>query len=64
MKVGDMVKFAETVAHHRGPNAVGIVTAMLPRNEVLETAVSVLWSSGDIVERMNPTILEVINEGR
>ena len=68
MKVGDLVKFAETAAHHRGPTAAGIVTALSrsrrwPGDGDHHMA-SVLWSSGDLVERMNPAILEVIDESR
>ena len=68
MKVGDLVKFAETVGDHRGPAAVGIVTALSRSRrwpgDGDHRMASVLWSSGELVERMNPAILKVFNESR
>ena len=60
MKVGDLVKF-ET---DKAIGSVGVITAMLPADRILARAVSVLWLSGELVERMNPGILEVISESR
>jgi len=59
VKVGDMVKYEAD-----GCNSIGVIVAMLPRDEILASAVSVLWSSGEFVERTPPRILEVINESR
>ena len=36
----------------------------LPADHIVAAAVSVLWSSGEIVERVPPRILEVISESR
>ena len=60
MKIGDLVKFEADNA----VGSVGVIVAMLPRDEILASAVSVLWASGELVERTNPGILEVISESR
>ena len=60
MKVGDLVKFEADKAI----GSIGVIVAMLPRDRILASAVSVLWSSGELVERVPPRILEVISEGR
>ena len=60
MKVGDLVKFEADKAI----GSVGVIVAMLPRDRILASAVSVLWSSGELVERVPPRILEVISESR
>ena len=57
MKVGDLVKFESDKAI----GSVGVIVAILPRDEILASAVSVLWSSGELVERTPPRILEVIS---
>ena len=60
MKVGDLVKFESDKAI----GSVGVIVAMLPRDRILASAVSVLWSSGELVERVPPRILKVISESR
>ena len=60
MKVGDLVKFEADNAI----GSAGVIVAILPRDEVLASAVSVLWSSGELVERVPPRILEVISASR
>ena len=60
MKVGDLVKFESDKAI----GSVGVIVAILPRDRILASAVSVLWSSGELVERTSPLILEVISESR
>jgi hypothetical protein len=60
MKVGDLVKFEADNAI----GSVGVIVAMLPRDRILASAVSVLWASGELVERTSPLILEVISESR
>jgi hypothetical protein len=60
MKIGDLVKFEAD----NSIGSVGVIVAMLPRDEILASAVSVLWASGELVERTNPGILEVISESR
>ncbi|HHZ94641.1 MAG TPA: hypothetical protein EYN67_03560 [Flavobacteriales bacterium] len=60
MKVGDLVKFEADNAI----GSVGVIVAMLPRDRILASAVSVLWTSGELVERVPPRILEVISESR
>ena len=60
MKIGDLVKFEADNA----VGSVGVIVAMLPRDEILASAVSVFWASGEFVERTNPGILEVISESR
>ena len=60
MKVGDLVKFESDSA----AGSVGVIVAILPRDRILASAVSVLWSSGELVERTSPLILEVISESR
>ena len=60
MKVGDLVMFEADKAI----GSIGVITAMLPRDEILASAVSVLWSSGEFTERASPRILEVISESR
>ena len=42
----------------------GIVVAKLPGDYILAPAVSVLWASGELAERVPPRILEVISESR
>ena len=60
MKIGDLVKFESDQAYA----SVGVIVAILPRDRILASAVSVLWSSGELVERTSPLILEVISESR
>ena len=60
MKVGDLVRYAAW----NSPSSVGVIIAVLPRDRILARAVSVMWSSGEVVERSNPSILEVISESR
>ena len=60
MKIGDLVKFEAD----NSIGSVGVIVAMLPRDEILASAVSVLWASGELVERTSPLILEVISESR
>ena len=59
MKVGDMVRFAAGNC-----SSVGVVIAVLPADRILARAVSVVWSSGEVTERSNAHILEVISESR
>ena len=60
MKVGDLVKFEADNAI----GSVGVIVAMLPARGISASAVSVLWASGELVERTSPLILEVISESR
>ena len=60
MKVGDLVKYASDNCTER----CGLIVAILPTDRILASAVSVVWSSGELVERTNPHILEVISESR
>ena len=60
MEVGDLVKFEAD----RAIGSVGVIVAMLPADRIVARAVSVLWSSGELTERANPGILEVISESR
>jgi hypothetical protein len=63
IKVGDLVKFEADKAGQR-IGSVGVITAILPARGISASAVSVLWSSGELVERCPPRILEVISESR
>ena len=60
MKVGDLVKYEADNC----TESCGVIVAMLPSDRILASAVSVVWSSGEFVERTNPHILEVISESR
>ena len=60
MKIGDLVKFEADNAI----DTVGVIIAESPWNPLLAEAFVVLWSSGELVERTNPGILEVISESR
>ena len=60
MKVGDLVKFEANNAI----GSVGVIVAILPSDRILASAVSVVWSSGELVERVPPRILEVVSESR
>ena len=65
MKVGDMVKYeADSAWPGCAYTHTGVVIAELPREGILNAAVSVLWASGELVERVPHRILEVINESR
>jgi len=66
MKVGDLVKYeAEAAAWSDSwVRASGVIVAELPVEGILAAAVSVLWSSGELVERVPHRILEVISESR
>ncbi len=64
MKVGDLVKFETKVGWKCDDTSTGIIVAELPIEGILNAAVSVLWSSGEFVERVPHRILEVINECR
>ena len=60
MRIGDLVKYAADNCIER----CGVIVAILPSDRILASAVSVVWSSGELVERTNPHILEVIGESR
>ena len=64
MKVGDLVKYETKVGWRCDDASTGMIVAELPREGILDAAVSVLWSSGELVERVPHRILEVINESR
>ena len=69
MKVGDMVMFESDVPKSQrfwtGEYVrTGIIIAELPGDHIEAPAVSVVWASGEIVERVPPRILEVISESR
>jgi len=66
MKVGDLVVLeSDVMTGSKYDNIItGIVVAELPGDYILAPAVSVLWASGELVERVPPCILEVINESR
>ena len=59
MKVGDMVRYAAGNC-----SSVGVIIAVLPADRILASAVSVVWSSGELVERSSPHVLEVVSESR
>ena len=68
MKVCDMVMY-ETNAMLAGETVmIGMIVAELPRvvgpAGILNAGVSVLWASGELVERVPHRILKVINEVR
>jgi len=64
MKVGDMVKYETDKSWKCDDISTGIVVAELPIEGILNAAVSVLWASGELVERVPHRILEVIRERR
>jgi hypothetical protein len=59
MKVGDLVRFAAGNC-----SSVGVVIAVLPADRILASAVTVVWSSGEVTERTSAHILEAVNESR
>jgi hypothetical protein len=67
MKVGDLVKFESDVPESQRfwttdeYVRTGIVVAELPGDA---PAVSVLWASGEIAERVPPRMLKVLSESR
>jgi len=68
MKVGDLVKYEAEAASWSDSTSTysvtGVIVAELPSDGILNTAVSVLWASGELVERVPHRILEVISESR
>jgi hypothetical protein len=67
MKVGDLVIFESDVPKSQqfwtGEYVrTGIIVAELPGDGILAPAVSVVWASGEFVERVPPRILEVVSE--
>ena len=65
MKIGDLVKYeADPSWSDCAYTRTGVIVAELPADTILAGAVSVLWASGELVERVPPRILEVINESR
>ncbi len=69
MKVGDMVMFESDVPKSQRWEGgeytrLGIIVAELPIEGILNAAVSVLWASGELVERVPRRILAVINGDR
>ena len=65
MKVGDIVKYESDPAWSNQAYAgVGVIVAELPAEGILPAAVSVLWSSGELMERLPYQILEVVSESR
>ena len=63
MKVGDMVKYEFGIAEV-GRVLIGVIVADLPGDYIEAPAVSILWGSGEIVERVPARILEGISESR
>lgn len=64
MQLGDMVTY-ETNAMLAGESMMaGIIVAEFPVEGILNAGVSVLWASGELVERVPHRILKVINESR
>jgi hypothetical protein len=62
MKIGDMVMYeTDFNGWKRDSHHSGIIVAELPNEGILNAAVSVLWASGELVERVPHRILEVIN---
>ena len=59
MKVGDLVKFKSDCMSTG--MSTGVIVADSPYNRLLADAFVVLWSSGELVERVAPRILEVIS---
>ena len=64
MKVGDLVKFETDKSWKCDDSSTGIIVAELPSDGILALAVSVLWASGELVERVAPRILAVISASR
>jgi hypothetical protein len=69
MKVGDLVMFESDVPKsQRFWTGVyvrtGVIIAELPGDHIEAPAVSVMWASGELVERVPPRILEVVSESR
>ena len=64
MKVGDLVKYETGKSWKCDDISTGIIVAELPVEGILNAAVSVLWASGELVERVPHRILEIINESR
>ena len=62
MKVGDLVIFETDKMMHRNHRSTGVIVADLPGDHIVAPAVSVLWASGELVERVPHRILEVISE--
>ena len=62
MKVGDLVKYETDKSWKCDDISTGMIVAELPREGILNAAVSVLWSSGELVERVPHRILEVIEQ--
>ena len=60
MKVGDMVKYETDTDRINNLDHRGIIIAKLYSDGILAHAVSVLWSSGEFVERVPPRLLEVV----
>lgn len=64
VKVGDVVTY-ETNAMLAGETVMsGIIVAEFPIEGILNAGVSVLWASGELVERVPHRILKVISESR
>jgi len=62
MILGDMVTY-ETNAMLNGEDVIiGMIVAKLPAAGILNAGVSVLWASGELVERVPHRILKVISE--
>ena len=59
MKAGDLVKF-----HEPSSTSVGVIVAESPYDRLLADGFVVLWSTGEISERISASILEVVSESR
>ena len=59
-----MVKYETDFERIYDDSRTGIIVADLSNEGILNAAVSVLWSSGELVERVPHRILEVINASR
>ena len=64
MKVGDMVKYETDKSWKCDSTSIGIIVAEFPTEGILNAAVSVLWTSGELVERVPHRILKVISASR
>ncbi len=64
MQVGDIVTYETNAMLASDEVMVGMIVAKLPVTGILNAGVSVLWASGELVERVPHRILKVINESR
>lgn len=62
MKIGDLVRIADSINFNKRPEQVGLVLEVHPEDGYLHETLLVKWPDAEEIEF--PHLLEIVNEGR